>query len=99
MPTYVYECNACQHIFEEIHTMKEHNTPTKKPCPICNEKRIKKSWKGVSPALSADNTLTPDKATGGKWGEMMNRIKGNIPKRYHEKIDKSSNMTGKRWYG
>jgi putative FmdB family regulatory protein len=99
MPTYDYRCNACEHIFEEVHTMDSHLKPIKKPCPKCGEKEVTKSWAGVTPGIGTDTTLTPDKATGGKWSETMNRIKDNIPKRYHEGLDKSTKRTGRQWKG
>tara|TARA_Y100000310_G_scaffold332187_1_gene407300 strand:- start:1949 stop:2176 length:228 start_codon:yes stop_codon:yes gene_type:complete len=73
--------------------------PTKEPCPKCGKKKVTKSWAGVTPALAADTTLTPDKKTGGQWSEMMNKIKKNIPKRYHDGLDKSTNMSGRSWKG
>jgi hypothetical protein len=44
-------------------------------------------------------TLTPDKKTGGDWSEMMGRIKKGLPKRYQKGLDKSTDMSGKRWKG
>jgi putative FmdB family regulatory protein len=99
MPTYDYRCNACEHIFEEVHMMDDDLVPTKKPCPECGKKEVTKSWAGVTPGIGCDMTLTPDKATGGDWSEMMGRIKKGMPKRYHTGIDKSTNMNGKRWKG
>ena len=99
MPTYDYRCNACEHIFESVQLMVDDMKPTKEPCPECGKKEVTKSWAGVTPGLGSDSTLTPDKKTGGQWSEMMGRIKKNIPKKYHQGLDKSTNRTGKRWYG
>ena len=99
MPTYDYRCKECEHLFEEVHMMDNHLAPTQKPCPKCGKKEVTKSWAGVTPGIGADATLTPDKKTGGQWSEMMGRIKNNIPKKYHAGLDKSTNMSGKRWKG
>ena len=99
MPTYDYRCNACEHIFESVQLMADDMKPTKEPCPECGKKEVTKSWAGVTPGLGCDSTLTPDKKTGGQWSEMMGRIKKNIPKKYHQGLDKSTSRTGKRWYG
>lgn len=99
MPTYDYRCESCDHLFESVQMMADDMKPTKEPCPKCGKKEIIKSWAGVTPGLGADHNLTPDKKTGGQWSEMMGRIKNNIPKKYHQGLDKSTNMNGKRWYG
>jgi len=99
MPTYDYRCNACEHLFESVQLMADDMKPTKKPCPECGKKEVTKSWAGVTPGIGCDMTLTPDKKTGGDWSEMMGRIKKGLPKRYQKSIDKSTEMTGKRWKG
>ncbi len=98
MPNYDYLCEACDHAFEEFMTYEDREKPCKKPCPVCKEKKIIKTIGGF-PGLAADSTLTPDKKTGGQWSEMMEKVKSNIPKKYHNGLDKSTNMNGKRWYG
>ena len=42
-----------------------------------------------------DTTLTPDKATGGKWSEITNKIKSGLPERYAKNI--KDDMSGHRW--
>tara|TARA_R110000765_G_scaffold300786_1_gene395315 strand:- start:64 stop:306 length:243 start_codon:yes stop_codon:yes gene_type:complete len=79
--------------------MADDMKPTKEPCPECGKKEVTKSWAGVTPGIGCDMTLTPDKKTGGQWSEMMGRIKKGLPKKYHGKIDKSTNMHGSRWKG
>jgi|TARA_Y100000310_G_C20548578_1_gene746860 hypothetical protein len=76
--------------------MSDDMKPTKEPCPECGKKEVKKSVSKPA-GLGADSNITPDKVTGGDWSEMMGRIKKNLPKRYHKKLDKSTNMTGRRW--
>ena len=99
MPTYDYRCKACEHLFKEVHMMNDHLQPTKEPCPECGKKEVAKSWAEITPSIGVDMTLTPDKKTGGQWSEMMGRIKKNVPKRYHAGLDKSTNMSGRRWKG
>ena len=91
MPNYDYKCATCNHAFEAFMTYEEREKPCDEPCPECGI--------GGFPGIAADSTLTPDKKTGGQWSEMMNKVKSGIPKKYHGGIDKSTNMTGKRWKG
>ena len=39
MPTYEYQCNACQHRFEELQSFSE--APLKK-CPACKKKKLQR---------------------------------------------------------
>jgi len=43
-------------------------------------------------------TLTPDKATGGRWSELMNKMKAGAPRRLRGFYDRSNNMRGRRWH-
>ena len=100
MPIYEYECDACRHQFEEMQTMANDKVPCGLPCPECGEEKVRKGFRSA-PAGSADSTLTPDKATGGRWSELMDRVKnsGQVPKKYHDNLDKASSRTGRRWRG
>lgn len=98
MPNYDYKCAKCEHTFEEFMSYDDREKPCKQPCPECGVKEVTKIIGGF-PGLATDSTLTPDKKTGGQWSEMMNRVKRNIPKKYHGGLDKSTNMTGKQWKG
>lgn len=35
MPTYDYQCDKCEHHFEEILKISEREEPLKNPCPNC----------------------------------------------------------------
>jgi hypothetical protein len=60
---------------------------------------VEKSWVGQTPGLAADSTLTPDKKTGGQWGELMGKMKRGMPKRYHYNLDRASSHKGSRYKG
>lgn len=99
MPNYNYECESCEMIWDEIHPMSKRDTPTNKPCPHCGKKKtVKKSWKDCTPGLGVDHTLTPDKATGGRWSELMTRMKKGLTKSGQRKMDKHQNAKGTRWH-
>ena len=99
MPNYNYECDKCGKLWDEIHPMSERDTPTTKPCPHCKKKNcVRKSWADCTPGLGADWSLTPDKATGGRWSEVMNKIKRGLPKRQQARFDKGNNAKGTRWH-
>jgi hypothetical protein len=44
-----------------------------------------------------DTTLSPTKVNGGAWKEVMDRVKSNVPKRFHDKLNYSSSMNGGRY--
>ena len=46
---------------------------------------------------AVDTNLTPDKATGGQYSELMNKMKRGTPKTYHDTLDRSSNRDGGIW--
>ena len=96
MPMYDYMCEACEHYFEESLSMSSMDKPTKEPCPKCGEKKVKKTLGGF-PSVASDSTLTPDKATGGKWNELMSRMKPGLPTRMRDGLDRGH--TGRRWHG
>jgi putative FmdB family regulatory protein len=39
MPTYEYQCNACDHRFEELQSFSE---PPLKKCPACKKKKLQR---------------------------------------------------------
>lgn len=39
MPTYDYECDACQHSFELFQGI---NDPVKKKCPVCKKNKLRR---------------------------------------------------------
>lgn len=100
MPNYSYICLNCDHTFEETLMMKDHDLPMKKPCPKCKKKKIEKNWSVQNNAVQMDTTLTPEKVTGGAWKEVIDKIKtsGQVPKRFHEKLDRSSDLRQGRVY-
>lgn len=48
MPTYDYECDACQHKFEEFQSM---SAETLKKCPKCGKKKLRRLFGGGAAIL------------------------------------------------
>ena len=96
MPNYDYKCAKCEHAFEDFQSYDDREKPCGEPCPECGAMEVKKTIGGF-PGLAADSTLTPDKKTGGQWNELMHKMKDYTPNRYHDKFDKASYNSGKRW--
>ena len=46
---------------------------------------------------AVDTNLTPDKATGGQYSEMIDKMKRGTPKAYHETLDRGTNQNGSIW--
>jgi len=38
MPLYNFECEKCNHFYEEFHSIADMDVPLKRPCPCCKEK-------------------------------------------------------------
>ena len=38
MPLYDFECEKCNHNYEEFYTIAEMDKPLNEPCPSCNKK-------------------------------------------------------------
>ena len=75
--------------------MSDRDKPCKCACPNCKKKgKVKKSVGGF-PNFGFDTTLNANKKTGGRWNEIMNRIKQGTPDRYHDNLN--HDMTGKSW--
>ena len=77
MPLYNFECQECEHWFEEFQTIKEMDSPLKKPCPSC--KKTGRVIRIIGSARIIDNArlestkgrLRPTK----EFTEVMTRIK------------------------
>ena len=98
MPTYNYSCKSCNKLWEETHSMAEREAPVSLPCPHCGKKKVFKTMEGCLPGLGADATLTPDKASGGRWKEVIEKVKAGVPKRLHKNVE-GSGGAGQRWRG
>ena len=87
-------CKACEHQFEESLSMSNMDKPTKSPCPQCGKKQVKKTVGGF-PSFASDAKLTANRATGGRWNELMNKMKPGLPVSMRDRLDKGH--TGRRW--
>lgn len=100
MPNYGFICEKCETGFDCLLSIANRDNPLNEPCPHClAEGKIVKDFNGIRCALSSDSTLTPDKATGGAWSELMSKMKSGLSPRYHKKLDQATNRTGRRWKG
>lgn len=97
MPSYDYMCEACNETWDDFQMMSSRDAPCKKPCPHCKKKKVKRTLPTEFPQMEADSTLTANKKTGGQWNELMGKMKDYTPNRYHDKFDKASSNSGKRW--
>ena len=100
MPNYDYQCDQCHVVFEEFLSMSEMNKPCDAPCASCGaEGSVKKAIFGF-PGLATDTTLTPVKATGGKWGELMKQMKPKAGSYGRRQLDRTDEVSkGRRHYG
>lgn len=100
MPVYGFICDKCNHSFDVFLTMDERDNPIKEKCPGCNKKKgVRRQYDSFSQSIGSDATLTPNNATGGKWNELMGKMKKGIAKRYHKNLDQASSNSGRYWRG
>ena len=79
-----------------MHSIAERESPCALPCPHCKKKKVFKTMEGCLPGLGADANLTPNRASGGRWNELMSKIKSGVPKRLHKNVE-GSGGAGQRW--
>ena len=99
MPNYGFLCEKCDFKFEKMLKISERELPLKEECPSCKNKSVCKDFASLTPCLSSDSTMNPDKATGGRWSELMGRMKTGLSKKHHAKLDKTKTNTGRLWRG
>lgn len=99
MPNYGFVCEGCSHSFEKLLSIKDREQPLSESCPSCGADTIVKDYGTMRQSMNSDSTLTPNKATGGRWNELMSRMKKGLPTRYHQNLDRASSTTGRTWLG
>ena len=94
MPTYEYQCKACEHRFDEFLPMKDVDKPTKKPCSECGEKEVKQGF-FTAPVGGFDANLKPHPG----FKDIINNMKhgGAVPKRFHDNLDRAADSTGRSY--
>ena len=75
--------------------MSNNDKPCNSPCPHCEETDCVKRHIGGFPTMAVDTTMTADKKTGGRWSEIMNKIKAGTSSKYHDNL--SHDLNGKTW--
>ena len=96
MPIYEYHCDACKERFDAILPMARYDEPTTEPCPGC---RLTGTVHRRVPSriqTGVDANVTPNKKTGGQWGQLMDKMKRGLPPSHHEQLDRASSLSGKR---
>lgn len=94
MPTYSFKCENCSYNFDKTLSMAENSEPLQKPCPKCKQKKVIRDYGSEGVGMALDATLSPNKATGGAWNELMAKIKPTIPKRFRKNLDAASSRRG-----
>lgn len=100
MPNYGFVCDKCEHSFDVILSMNDREKPLGEKCPKCKKKKgIRRQYDSYSQPIGTDATLTPNKATGGQWNELMSKMKRGTAKRFHKNLDQATSNTGRYWKG
>lgn len=98
MPTYDYQCEACNHQFDMFESIGTRDAPCDQPCPECNETKVRRGWFNA-PVGGVDATLTPDKATGGQWSQLMDKLKKSkvVDRASQKSLEQASNRSGAKY--
>ncbi len=94
MPIYAFKCENCGHSFEESLTMAKNDVPLKNPCPECKKKKVIRDYGSEGVGMALDATMSPNKATGGAWNELMAKMKPGMPKRFHKNLEAATERRG-----
>ena len=95
---YDYQCEACNHQFDRFELIATRDEPCDRPCPDCNETKVRRGWFNA-PVGGVDANLTPDKATGGQWSQLMNKLKKSkvVNREGQKNLEQASNRTGAKY--
>lgn len=79
MPQYDYQCQDCDYLFSEIHTIERREQPSKEPCPECSNKSVKKIMSSpmVCDSVIVGVTKPPSDFTNHILKPMKEKYKGN----------------------
>jgi len=97
MPVYGFMCDGCGNKFDEFFNISDREKPLSQPCDKCGEKLVRRNYENQTSAITADSMVTPNKATGGAWNELMSKMKPNLPKYTHANLDRATNRNLRRW--
>ena len=87
MPLYEYECKKCNVVFEQIQSVSQRDNAQ---CEECESFDVKRK-EVYETTMGCDANVKPP-----SWfKEKIDRIKGTVPKKYHDSLDQSSKT---RWY-
>ena len=93
MPTYEFRCDDCDVLFEEYLSISNRDKPLKCPCPKCSSMGVKRAFESF-PTVGYDTNLKPSR----DFKELIDTVKNNgmVPKRYHDRLEASKDMSGGR---
>lgn len=79
MPTYSFNCEKCNGVFEEFLTMSKCEEPLSEPCRLCQEMGgVQKAYLSA-PRADIDTNHRVDKPQGGAFQERMQHILDTAP--------------------
>ena len=58
-----------------------------------------RDYNNFTQSIGSDTNVTPNKVTGGRWNELMGRMKKGIAKIHHKNLDDATSRTGRYWSG
>lgn len=93
MPLYDYQCKKCDHLWEEMHMIKDRAKPIRKPCPSCKEKGEVFQTLASSPALGRQGAYSVKKTDSG-FQEVLSKIGHHHPNHQMSQFMKGSTTRG-----
>ena len=74
MPSYDYQCKACNHVFTKFSKISERNVPTENPCPECGAEESVSQAIGAVP-MSYSGSMSNLRKAGDGWKEVLSKVK------------------------
>lgn len=80
IPTYEYQCKACDHKFTQIARMSDCTKACEEPCPECKAEGTVERYYGADTHLEwSDPWQLGTKKPPSDWREFLGRLKKNTP--------------------
>lgn len=102
MPLYEYKCKECGITTEIITSVTNRDSDAKVTgCPGCLKKGVLERIVS-NIMIASDSTLSPNKATGGQWNALIDKITNTgagIDNTAKKNLEQTKHNRGRRWKG
>jgi len=91
MPTYSYHCSHCLAHWDDLLSISERDSPTRKPCPGCGQRTVLRAV--TAPITGADATVGP----GSDFKELARKMSRGLPRSAAQNMERAASLRGRRY--